>query len=72
MDLAKASLVARRLVDPVIAVVFPSPCPACGELLTQLGCGPLCEPCWRSIPRHREPACRCGLRLAAGLSACPR
>jgi ComF family protein len=72
MDLAKASLVARRLVDPVIAVVFPSPCPACGQLLAQLGRGPLCEPCWRSLPRHREPACRCGLPLAAGLSACPR
>jgi ComF family protein len=72
LDLAHASSVARRLVDPLLAVVFPSRCPACGQLLAQLGRGPLCEPCWRSLPRHRELACRCGLPLAAGLSECPR
>lgn len=72
MDLALASSVARRLVDPVLAVVFPSPCPACGELVAQVGRGPLCEPCWRSLPRHPTIPCRCGLPLAPGLSACPR
>ncbi len=72
MDLALCSSVARRLVDPVLAVVFPSLCPACGQLVAQAGRGPLCEPCWLSLPRHRAIPCRCGLPLAAGLSACPR
>jgi ComF family protein len=72
MDLAIAVSVARRLVDPVLAVVFPTACPACGELVSQVGRGPLCEPCWRSLPRHRVIPCRCGLPLAPGLAACPR
>ncbi len=72
MDFALASSVARRLVDPVLAVVFPSECPACGRLLVQVGRGPLCEPCWQALPRHRALVCGCGLPLAAGLSACPR
>jgi ComF family protein len=70
LDFAAAT--ARRLVDPVLAVVFPSACPACGRLLARPGRGPLCEPCWASLPRHRAPACRCGLPLAPGLSACGR
>ena len=32
MDLSLASSVARRLAGPVLAVVFPSECPACGQL----------------------------------------
>ncbi len=72
MDKALASSVARRLLEPVLAVVFPSECPACGQLLVQFGRGPLCEPCWQSLPRHRAILCRCGLPVAAGLSACPR
>ena len=61
-----------HLVDSVLAVVFPSACPACGRLLTRPRRGPLCEPCWASLPRHRHVACRCGLPLRAGTSACPR
>jgi ComF family protein len=72
MDKATAASVARRLVDPVLAVVFPSECPACGQLLVQLGRGPLCEPCWQALPRHLAITCRCGLPLSPGLSACPR
>ncbi|HSD65146.1 MAG TPA: ComF family protein [Vicinamibacteria bacterium] len=72
MVLAAASAVARNLVDPVLAVVFPSACPACGRLLARPGRGPLCEPCWAALPRHRGVACRCGLPLAPGLSACSR
>ena len=56
----------------MLAVVFPSACPACGRLLARPGRGPLCEPCWASLPRHRAVACRCGLPLAPGLSACGR
>jgi ComF family protein len=67
-----ASAAARRLVDPVLAVVFPSACPACGRLLALPGRGPLCEPCWASLPRHRALVCRCGLPLAPGLAACGR
>ena len=72
MDLALASSIARRLAAPVLAVVFPSECAACGQLLLQIGAGPLCEPCWRALPRHSGVACRCGLPVQAGLSACPR
>jgi ComF family protein len=60
------------VLDPVLAVVFPSACPACGRLLTRPRRGPLCEPCWAGLPRHRSHTCRCGLPLPAGLSACPR
>jgi ComF family protein len=72
MDLALASSLARRLAAPVLAVVFPSECAACGQLLLQVGGGPLCEPCWRSLPRHAGVSCRCGLPVQPGLSACPR
>jgi ComF family protein len=52
-----------RAVDPVLALVFPSPCPACQEPLARPSRGPLCLPCWRALPRHREPRCACGLPL---------
>jgi ComF family protein len=72
MQLALAAAARRRIVDPLLAVVFPSACPACGQLLLQLGRGPLCEPCWRALPRHAQVACACGLPLVSGLTACPR
>jgi ComF family protein len=64
-----AALAARRLVEPVLAVVFPSACPACGRTLGSAGRGPLCEPCWAGLPRHSGPACACGLPLAPGRPA---
>ena len=72
MSLALAASVTRRFFDPLLAVVFPSACPACGQLLTQLGRGPLCEPCWQTLPRHVQIPCRCGLPLLPGIAACPR
>ena len=73
MDFSSVSTTAARLlVDPVLAVVFPSACPACGRLLAHPGRGPLCEPCWASLPRHRAVACRCGLPLLSGGSVCGR
>ena len=70
MDTATAAL--GRLLDPVLAVVFPSDCPACGRLLAHPGRGPLCEPCWAGLPRHRAVVCGCGLPLPPGLGACGR
>jgi ComF family protein len=70
LDLSAAA--ARLLVDPFLAVVFPSACPACGRLLAHPGRGPLCEPCWASLPRHLAVSCRCGLPLPPALSACGR
>src|SRR5512134_3200461 len=64
--------VPAHLFDPVLALVFPSACPACGRLLAHPGRGPLCEPCWASLPRHRAIPCRCGLPLLAGRSTCGR
>jgi ComF family protein len=72
VDLLAASATARRLVEPVLAVVFPSSCPACGRLLAHPGRGPLCEPCWAGLPRHHAVVCGCGLPLASGLTACGR
>jgi ComF family protein len=69
LDLSSATAL---FVDPVLAVVFPSTCPACGRLLAHPGRGPLCEPCWASLPRHHAAACGCGLPLGPGLSVCGR
>jgi ComF family protein len=61
-----------RLVDPLLAVVFPSSCPACGAFLAHPTRGPLCDGCWAALPRHRGALCRCGLPLPSGLVACGR
>ncbi len=66
------ALAARRLVEPVLAVVFPSACPACGRALSAPGRGPLCEPCWGSLARHAGTTCACGLPLATEAAACGR
>jgi ComF family protein len=63
MPLAEAT--ARLVVDPLLAVVFPSTCPACAAPVERPTRGPLCDACWASLPRHRDPACSCGLPLAA-------
>jgi ComF family protein len=59
---------ARRVVDPLLAVVFPARCPACARLVRLPRHGPLCESCWAALPRHAAPLCRCG----AGGGRCPR
>jgi ComF family protein len=72
MSFAAAAAAARRLVEPVLTVVFPSGCAACGRLLAQPTRGPLCGSCWRALPRHRAVACRCGLPRPPGRAACGR
>lgn len=72
MSLAAAAATARRLVEPVLTVVFPSACASCGHLLAQPTRGPLCGPCWDTLPRHRAPACRCGLPRPPGRATCGR
>lgn len=67
-----AASASRLILDPVLAVVFPSCCPACARPLDSPRRGPLCEPCWSALPRHRASACACGAPLAPGLSACGR
>jgi ComF family protein len=57
----------RLLVDPVLALVFPSPCPGCGGSVDRPTRGPLCEPCWAALPRHRGTPCPCGFPLPAGI-----
>jgi ComF family protein len=71
MSLSFAAATAR-LVDPLLAVVFPSSCPACGTVLVRPTRGPLCESCWAALPRHKGSLCRCGLPLPSGLRACGR
>jgi ComF family protein len=72
MNLSRAQDTVRRLFDPVLAVVFPSSCPACGALLAHSARGPLCERCWQSLPRHPSCGCRCGLPLLPGRAECGR
>lgn len=62
----------KHLIDPVLAVVFPSSCPACGAAVDHPTRGPLCGPCWKGLPRHRHAQCRCGFALPPGLLACGR
>jgi ComF family protein len=63
-----ASRAARRLVDPVLAVVFPAACAACPRPVRLPRLGPLCEACWAVLPRHDAPLCPCG----AGGTRCSR
>lgn len=52
---------ARLLLDPVLAVVFPSHCLACQALLAHPTRGPLCGTCWSALPCHSPLAlCACG------------
>ena len=66
-----ASLARTGLFDPLLAVVFPSRCPACAAELASPSRGPLCEACWAALPVHVIPACPCGLPLPGGAN-CPR
>lgn len=61
---ALAAATVRSIVDPVLAVVFPSRCPVCSTALARPSRGPLCAACWDGLPRHRGPLCRCGAAVA--------
>jgi ComF family protein len=64
MDLAPLALsTTRRVLEPVLAVVFPARCVACSVLLRSPLSGPMCSACWRRLPRHAGPLCACGQRL---------
>ena len=67
-----AAAAARRLVEPVLTVVFPATCPACRRPLAQPSRGPLCGPCWQAVPRHNTTSCRCGLPVSPERSSCGR
>jgi ComF family protein len=49
-----------RVLDPLLAAVFPTRCPACRAFLARPTRGPLCPACWRALPRHVMPLCDCG------------
>lgn len=73
MPLALCEAAGRFLVDPLLCVVFPSECAACGKPITRPTRGPLCCACWSALPRHSLGGlCRCGLRLVAGQGPCGR
>ena len=48
---------ARLFVDPVLALVFPTSCAACGDPMDHPRSGPLCDGCWGSLPRHGGGVC---------------
>lgn len=60
------------LVDPLLAVVFPSSCPVCAEALARPTRGPLCENCWSGVARKPRASCRCGQALRAAATDCGR
>ena len=53
---------ARLVVDPVLALVFPTSCAACRAAMDHPRRGPLCDGCWGSLPRHGS-VCGCGVPL---------
>lgn len=66
------SATVKHFLDPLLAVVFPSRCPACGVSVDHPTRGPLCGACWQGLPRHRHPLCRCGFPLPAAVKTCGR
>ena len=50
-------------MDPLLSLIFPAGCPACGLPLDRPARGPLCEACWTQLPRHSDSACDCGAPL---------
>ena len=71
-NLAAARDSARKLVDPVLALIFPAECPACTRPVAHPTRGPLCDACWADLPRHRGAACPCGLPLPGAVARCGR
>jgi ComF family protein len=68
-----ATLTSHYVVDPLLAALFPSDCPACGIQLARPTAGPLCALCLEGLPRHDTLTCRCGHPLpAAVLPPCGR
>jgi ComF family protein len=57
------------LLDPLLALVFPSRCPGCGAPPERPMHGPLCSGCWQGLPRHRGRVCDCGRPLAGAAGA---
>jgi ComF family protein len=68
MSSAWTATATRVVLDPVLAVVFPSWCAACGAPLARPTRAPLCERCW-ALPRHGGPVCGCGFALPAAAEA---
>lgn len=63
---------AARVLDPVLAVVFPERCPACQGEVERPTQGPLCGRCLTALPRWRGPLCACGASAAPPLLRCGR
>jgi len=64
---------ARLVVDPVLALVFPTNCASCEAPMDHPRSGPLCDGCWGSMPRHRGGVCGCGVPiLSPGTAVCGR
>jgi ComF family protein len=65
----RTAAVARSIVDPLLAILFPSFCVVCRSVLGELSRGPLCPGCFATLPRHRDALCACGVPLTAGVPA---
>jgi ComF family protein len=69
---ALAASTLLRIVDPVLALVFPVRCPECSALLERPTNGPLCDTCWASVSRCDVVRCACGVALGPAATICGR
>ena len=72
----QAGIGLRTLLDCLVSVLLAPPCAACGASLERPLDGPVCAPCWRSIPPVGSPfrveeatICRAAGIYAGALSA---
>ncbi len=72
MRTALAQAAFGSVIDPVLAVVFPSSCACCRAPVEFPSRGPLCEACWERLAPAPVARCRCGRRLLAGGPRCHR
>ncbi|HEX7086543.1 MAG TPA: ComF family protein [Vicinamibacterales bacterium] len=59
-----AGAVVRRTVDSLLAALLAPTCLSCQQVLESPTRSPLCESCWRRVPRFTPPVCdACGMPM---------
>lgn len=68
-----AGAVARQAIDSLLAALLAPTCLSCERILESPTRAPICEACWRRLPRFTPPVCdACGMPLpSARLVICP-
>ena len=56
----------RVILDEFLNILFPEPCPVCGEQDNAAAIFPICRVCWNSLESYRGPICQlCGKFLVS-------